>query len=116
MPCTAENNFVPELPEEAPDIIYICCPNNPTGTTLTKEQLQKWVDYANEKKAVIIYDAAYEAYISETDVPHSIYECDGAKTCAIEIEKFLKKCRIHRSNRLGFTELCLSSLLTAVAT
>ena len=72
MPCTAENNFVPELPEKTPDIIYICCPNNPTGTTLTKEQLQKWVDYANEKKAVIIYDAAYEAYISETDVPHSI--------------------------------------------
>ena len=65
MPCTAENNFVPELPEKTPDIIYICCPNNPTGTTLTKEQLQKWVDYANEKKAVIIYDAAYEAYISE---------------------------------------------------
>ena len=102
MPCTAENNFVPELPEKTPDIIYICCPNNPTGTTLTKEQLQKWVDYANEKKAVIIYDAAYEAYISETDVPHSIYECDGAKTCAIEMRSFSKNAGF-TGTRLGFT-------------
>ena len=102
MPCTAENNFVPELPEKTPDIIYICCPNNPTGTTLTKEQLQKWVDYANEKKAVIIYDAAYEAYISETDVPHSIYECDSAKTCAIEMRSFSKNAGF-TGTRLGFT-------------
>ena len=102
MPCTAENNFVPELPEKTPDIIYICCPNNPTGTTLTKEQLQMWVDYANEKKAVIIYDAAYEAYISETDVPHSIYECDGAKTCAIEMRSFSKNAGF-TGTRLGFT-------------
>ena len=102
MPCTAENNFVPELPEKTPDIIYICCPNNPTGTTLTKEQLQKWVDYANEKKAVIIYDAAYEAYISETDVPHSIYECDGAKTCAIEMRSFSKNAGF-TGVRLGYT-------------
>ena len=85
MPCTAENNFVPELPKETPDIIYICCPNNPTGTTLNKDQLQKWVDFALTKGSVIIYDAAYEAYISEDDVPHSIYECDGAKKCAIEM-------------------------------
>lgn len=64
MPCTMENNFVPEFPKETPDIIYLCLPNNPTGTTITKDQLQGWVDYANKNKAVIIYDAAYEAYIS----------------------------------------------------
>lgn len=102
MPCTAENNFVPGFPDETPDIIYICCPNNPTGTTLKKEELQKWVDYANEKKAVIIYDAAYEAYISEADVPHSIYECDGAKTCAIEMRSFSKNAGF-TGTRLGFT-------------
>lgn len=102
MPCTAENDFVPEIPERTPDIIYICCPNNPTGTTLKKEQLQKWVDYANEKKAVIIYDAAYEAYISEPDVPHSIFECEGARTCAIEMRSFSKNAGF-TGTRLGFT-------------
>lgn len=102
MPCTAENDFVPEIPERTPDIIYICCPNNPTGTALKKEQLQKWVDYANEKKAVIIYDAAYEAYISEEDVPHSIFECQGAKTCAIEMRSFSKNAGF-TGTRLGFT-------------
>lgn len=102
MPCTEENHFVPEIPEKTPDLIYICCPNNPTGTTLTKPELQKWVDYANEKKAVIIYDAAYEAYISESDVPHSIYECDGAKTCAIEMRSFSKNAGF-TGTRLGFT-------------
>ncbi len=102
MPCTEENRFVPEIPEETPDIIYICCPNNPTGTTLKKEELQRWVDYANEKRAVIIYDAAYEAYISEEDVPHSIYECEGAKTCAIEMRSFSKNAGF-TGTRLGFT-------------
>ena len=102
MPCTAENNFVPELPKETPDIIYICCPNNPTGTTLNKDQLQKWVDFALTKGAVIIYDAAYEAYISEYDVPHSIYECDGAKKCAIEMRSFSKNAGF-TGTRLGFT-------------
>ncbi|MCH5264680.1 MAG: LL-diaminopimelate aminotransferase [Lachnospiraceae bacterium] len=102
MPCTAENDFVPELPEQTPDIIYICCPNNPTGTTLNKEQLQKWVDYANEHKSVIIYDAAYEAYISEENVPHSIFECDGARTCAIEMRSFSKNAGF-TGTRLGFT-------------
>ncbi|MCI8793253.1 MAG: LL-diaminopimelate aminotransferase [Eubacterium sp.] len=102
MPCTAENNFVPQIPETTPDIIYICCPNNPTGTTLKKEELQKWVDYANENRGVIIYDAAYEAYISESDVPHSIYECDGAKTCAIEMRSFSKNAGF-TGTRLGFT-------------
>ena len=90
MPCTKETNFAPELPKETPDIIYLCFPNNPTGSTVTKEQLQTWVDYANKTGAVIIYDAAYEAYISEKEVPHSIYECDGARTCAIEIRSFSK--------------------------
>ena len=83
MPCTAENGFAPELPKETPDLIYLCFPNNPTGSTVTKAQLQEWVDYANKMGAVIIYDAAYEAYISEEDVPHTIYECEGARTCAI---------------------------------
>ncbi|MGN1083643.1 MAG: LL-diaminopimelate aminotransferase [Lachnospiraceae bacterium] len=102
MPCTAETNFAPELPKETPDIIYLCFPNNPTGATVTKAELQKWVDYANEKGAVIIYDAAYEAYISEADVPHTIYECDGAKTCAIELRSFSKNAGF-TGTRLGFT-------------
>ena len=90
MPCTAENGFAPELPKETPDLIYLCFPNNPTGSTITKAQLQEWVDYANKVGAVIIYDAAYEAYISEPDVPHTIYECEGARTCAIELRSFSK--------------------------
>ena len=90
MPCTAQNHFVPEFPEETPDLIYLCLPNNPTGTTLTMDKLQEWVDYANRVGAVIIYDGAYEAYISEENVAHSIYECDGAKTCAIELKSFSK--------------------------
>lgn len=102
MPCTAENNFVPEFPKETPDMIYLCLPNNPTGTTLTKSQLQEWVDYANKVGAVIIYDAAYEAYISESDVAHSIYECEGARTCAIELRSFSKNAGF-TGVRLGFT-------------
>ena len=102
MPCTAENGFVPELPKETPDVIYLCLPNNPTGTTITKSQLQEWVDYANKVGAVIIYDAAYEAYISEDDVAHSIYECEGAKTCAIELRSFSKNAGF-TGVRLGFT-------------
>ena len=90
MPCTAENNFAPEFPEEVPDIIYLCFPNNPTGSTITKDQLQGWVDYANKNGAVIIYDAAYEAYISEDNVAHTIYECEGARNCAIELKSFSK--------------------------
>ena len=102
MPCTAENDFVPELPEETPGIIYLCFPNNPTGTTITKEQLQAWVDYANKEGAVIIFDAAYEAYIMEESVPHSIYECEGARTCAIELRSFSKNAGF-TGTRLGFT-------------
>ena len=102
MPCTKENNFVPELPKEEPDIIYLCFPNNPTGTTITKDQLQVWVDYALKIGAVIIYDAAYEAYISSENVPHSIYECEGAKGCAIELRSFSKNAGF-TGTRLGFT-------------
>lgn len=102
MPCTSETNFAPELPSEEPDVIYLCFPNNPTGSTITKAQLQEWVDYANKTGAVIIYDAAYEAYISEEDVPHTIYECEGAKTCAIELRSFSKNAGF-TGTRLGFT-------------
>lgn len=102
MPCTAENNFAPELPKETPDLIYLCFPNNPTGSTITKEQLQVWVDYANKVGAIIIYDAAYEAYISEENVPHTIYECEGAKTCAIELKSFSKNAGF-TGVRLGYT-------------
>lgn len=102
MPCVAENNFAPELPKETPDIIYLCFPNNPTGSTITKAQLQEWVDYANKVGAVIIYDAAYEAYISEEDVPHTIYECEGARTCAIELKSFSKNAGF-TGTRLGYT-------------
>lgn len=104
MPCTAENRFAPELPGESrtPDLIYLCFPNNPTGSTINKAQLQEWVDYANKNGSVIIYDAAYEAYISEEDVPHTIYECEGARTCAIELRSFSKNAGF-TGVRLGFT-------------
>jgi len=93
---------MPEIPSETPDIIYLCFPNNPTGGVITKDALQKWVDYANKVKAVIIYDAAYEAYISDASIPHSIYECEGARTCAIEIHSFSKNAGF-TGVRLGYT-------------
>lgn len=102
MPCVMENQFVPEFPKETPDMIYLCLPNNPTGTTITKAQLQEWVNYANKVGAVIIYDAAYEAYISESDVAHSIYECEGARTCAIELKSYSKNAGF-TGVRLGYT-------------
>ena len=102
MPCTKDNDFVPDLPSKTPDIIYICSPNNPTGKALTKAQLQSFVDYALKNKAVILFDAAYEAYISEDDVPHSIYECEGAKECAIEMRSFSKNAGF-TGVRLGYT-------------
>ena len=102
MPCTVENDFVPELPKETPDLIYLCYPNNPSGSTLTRDQLQVWVDYANKVGAVILFDAAYEAYISEENVPHTIYECEGARTCAIEMRSFSKNAGF-TGVRLGFT-------------
>ena len=90
LPCTEENNFIPELPETQVDLIYLCYPNNPTGTVLTREQLAKWVDYARENKSVILFDAAYEAYVQEEDIPRSIYEIEGAKEVAIEFRSFSK--------------------------
>lgn len=90
MPVTKENNFVPELPQEPVDMIYLCFPNNPTGTVLKKEELKKFVDYAKENKAIILFDAAYEAFITEENVPHSIYEIEGAKDVAIEFRSFSK--------------------------
>lgn len=102
MPCTEENGFAPSLPEEVPDLIYLCFPNNPTGAAIKKDALQEWVDYANKNGSVILYDAAYEAYISEEDVPHSIYECSGARTCAIEMHSFSKNAGF-TGLRLGYT-------------
>ena len=102
MPCRKENGVLPEFPLEVPDLIYICFPNNPTGSAITKDELQKWVDYANKNGCVIIYDAAYEAYFSEENVPHSIYECEGARTCAIELRSFSKNAGF-TGVRLGFT-------------
>ncbi len=102
MPCTEANGFLPDLPEERPDMIYLCFPNNPTGMTIPKEALQRWVDYALQVGAVIIYDAAYEAYIAEPDMPHTIYECDGADRCAIELRSFSKNAGF-TGTRLGFT-------------
>ena len=90
MPCTAENGFVPAIPDETVDLIYLCFPNNPTGAVATTEQLKKWVDFARESKAIILFDAAYEAFITDPDIPHSIYEIDGAKEVAIEFRSFSK--------------------------
>jgi len=90
LPCTAENGFTPELPEGKVDLIYLCFPNNPTGMTLSKKELEKWVDYARKNKAVILFDSAYKAYISEPDVVHSIYEIEGAKECAVEFRSYSK--------------------------
>ncbi|MFA5514655.1 MAG: LL-diaminopimelate aminotransferase [Desulfuromonadales bacterium] len=90
MPCTEANGFTPDLPKEKVDIIYLCFPNNPTGAVATKDELKKWVDYAIANDAVIFYDAAYEAFITEAGIPHSIYEIEGAKNCAIEFRSFSK--------------------------
>ena len=92
LPCTAENGFFPSLPagDKVPDLIYLCSPNNPTGAAATREQLKVWVDYANAHGSVILFDSAYEAYISEEGIPHSIFEVEGAKTCAIEFRSFSK--------------------------
>ncbi len=102
LPCNTANNFVPELPKEKVDIIYLCYPNNPTGTTLTKEQLTVWVNYARENNAIILFDAAYEAYITEENVPHSIFEIEGAKEVAIEFRSFSKTAGF-TGTRCGYT-------------
>ncbi len=112
MPCTEENGFLPELPKQPVDMIYLCFPNNPTGEAIGYQELKKWVDYANEHGAVILYDAAYEAFITE-DLPHSIYEVEGAKTCAIEFRSFSKTAGF-TGTRCAFTvipkELCVEGV------
>jgi LL-diaminopimelate aminotransferase len=90
LPCTAENNFVPQPPKEHVDLVYLCFPNNPTGAVARREQLARWVEYAREHEAILLFDAAYEAYISEPDIPHSIFEIPGARECAIEFRSFSK--------------------------
>lgn len=102
IPVTAENNFIPALPEEPVSLIYLCYPNNPTGTVATKETLAGWVDYAKQNNAIILFDAAYEAYITEDDIPHSIYEIDGARDVAIEFRSFSKNAGF-TGVRCGFT-------------
>ena len=90
LPCTAENNFVPAPPKEHVDLVYLCFPNNPTGAVATREQLHRWVDYAREHGAILLFDAAYEAYVSQPEIPHSIFEIEGARECAIEFRSFSK--------------------------
>ena len=102
LPCTIENGFIPELPKQKADIIYLCLPNNPTGTVLHRAELQRWVNYAIENQSIIIFDAAYEAYIEEDDVPHSIYELEGAKQVAIEVRSFSKSAGF-TAVRCGYT-------------
>ncbi|WP_303030324.1 LL-diaminopimelate aminotransferase [uncultured Duncaniella sp.] len=102
LPCTAENGFVPALPKGEPDVIYLCYPNNPTGTTLTRGELEKWVKYCREHGALLLFDAAYEAFIREDDVPHSIYEIEGAREVAIEFRSYSKTAGF-TGIRLGYT-------------
>ncbi len=102
LPCTEENNFSPALPDRPVDMIYLCCPNNPTGTTLSRSELKKWVDYARQTDAVILFDAAYAAYVTELDVPRSIYEIDGARSAAIEFRSFSKTAGF-TGTRCGYT-------------
>ena len=103
LPCTSENNFVPDFPEKAPDLVYLCSPNNPTGTALSRDALTAWVRYALKNRVVILFDAAYEAFITEKDVPHSIYEIDGAQNCAVEFRSY--------SKLAGFTGLRCSATI-----
>lgn len=102
MPCVAENGFAPELPREKADMIYLCFPNNPTGAVASREQLKAWVDYANKNGSVILYDSAYKAFITEEDVPHTIYEIEGARTCAIEFRSYSKTAGF-TGNRCAYT-------------
>lgn len=114
MPCNSENDFVPELPDKAPDLIYLCFPNNPTGAVISKDRLQEWVDYAIKNNSVILYDSAYEAFISEENVPHSIYECEGARKCAIEFRSFSKTAGF-TGLRLGYTVVPKELVVEGVA-
>jgi LL-diaminopimelate aminotransferase len=110
LPCTAENNFVPEPPKEHVDLVYLCFPNNPTGAVASRDQLARWVNYAREHEALLLFDAAYEAYISQPDIPHSIFEISGARECAIELRSFSKNGGF-TGIRCGFT--VMSKLLLA---
>ena len=109
LPCTAENKFVPEPPKEHVDIVYLCFPNNPTGAVASREQLARWVEYAREHEALLLFDAAYEAYISQPDVPHSIFEISGARECALELRSFSKNGGF-TGVRCGFTVMSKSLL------
>jgi LL-diaminopimelate aminotransferase len=109
LPCTAENNFVPEPPKEHVDLVYLCFPNNPTGAVASREQLARWVKYAREHEALLLFDAAYEAYISQSDIPHSIFEIPGARECAIELRSFSKNGGF-TGVRCGFTVMSKSLL------
>jgi LL-diaminopimelate aminotransferase len=109
LPCTAENNFVPEPPKEHVDLVYLCFPNNPTGAVASREQLTRWVEYARQHEAILLFDAAYEAYISELDIPHSIFEIPGARECAIEFRSFSKNGGF-TGVRCGFTVMSKSLL------
>jgi LL-diaminopimelate aminotransferase len=114
LPCTAENGFVPDLPLEHVDVIYLCYPNNPTGTTLTRKQLKRWVDYAIEQDALILFDAAYEAYIRSDDVPHSIFEIEGARQCAVEFRSYSKTAGF-TGIRCGYTVVPTTLMLRTVS-
>lgn len=109
LPCTAENRFVPEPPKEHVDLIYLCFPNNPTGAVASREQLSRWVDYAREHESLLLFDAAYEAYISEREIPHSIFEIPGARECAVELRSFSKNGGF-TGVRCGFTVMPKSVL------
>ena len=114
IPCTAENGFVPQIPQRRPiDVVYLCYPNNPTGTVISKKELKRWVDYALKNDVLILYDAAYQAYITDPEIPHSIYEIKGAKKCAIEFHSFSKTAGF-TGVRCGYTvvpkELTISTL------
>ena len=109
LPCTLENGFVPEPPVEHVDLVYLCFPNNPTGAVASREQLSRWVDYAREHEALLLFDAAYEAYISQPDIPHSIFEIPGARECAVELRSFSKNGGF-TGVRCGFTVMPKSLL------
>lgn len=114
LPCTAENNFTPELPDHRVDMIYLCYPNNPTGTVLTKEELRKWVNFALKNDAVLFYDAAYQAYIQDPSIPHSIYEIKGARKCAIEFHSYSKTAGF-TGVRCGYTVIPKDLTVAALA-
>lgn len=114
MPCLKENKFLPELPKEKVDLIYLCFPNNPSGVGISREELKKWVDYASENQAVILYDAAYEAFITEENMPHTIFEIEGAKSCAIEFRSFSKTAGF-TGTRCAFTVIPKELLVEGVS-